>query len=420
MVRSDCLVESVMDETLKRSATRVVGIGDEEMDYQLLRQLGSTRYGGASIGECLALARSVHSGDPQSWVQAFAAAAARQEQDALRRADRGHAISAHDQLLVACNSYRAAEYYSPVDAPEHAEFGRKSRDCFVAAMRLQRRYDFDELSVSLDGARLPAYVICPAGDPVSGKVLMIISGYDGTLEESFLAQGRAALERDYIVVLFAGPGQMDTLRDGGVPSLIPEYERVGAVVLDQLLALPGVDPQRVALMGISFGGYFATRIAAHDPRVQALIANSPIVDLHAYMSAFVGFDPVQMPDSEDFRIAEIDEIPEEAMTSQQREMSRNLMLRFGGRSFKETFAFMREFSVAPDDLARIACPALALMGDAEGSEPRNQFDHFRATVSGKVDSHVFTEREGADGHCQPGNLSYAAAVALDWLDEAFG
>ena len=27
--------------------------------------------------------------------------------------------------------------------------------------------------------------------------------------------------------------------------------------------------------------------------------------------------------------------------------------------------------------------------------------------------------EGADGHCQIGNLAYSAAVSMDWLDEQF-
>jgi hypothetical protein len=40
-----------MSEELTRSQTRVLGFPDGELDFQLLRQLGSASYGGASVGE---------------------------------------------------------------------------------------------------------------------------------------------------------------------------------------------------------------------------------------------------------------------------------------------------------------------------------------------------------------------------------
>ena len=62
---------------LERGSTRVAGFADAEMDFQLMRQLGTARYGGASAGECLALAQRIRGGVPASWVAAFSAAAAR-------------------------------------------------------------------------------------------------------------------------------------------------------------------------------------------------------------------------------------------------------------------------------------------------------------------------------------------------------
>lgn len=405
--------------TLERGLTRVTGFGNAEMDFQLIRQLGATRYGGASVGECLALARSIEDGVPASWVSAFAAAAARQEADARTRDERGHPVSARDQYLVASNSYRAAEYYCGIDDPRHARYGRKSRECFLAAMRRQD-HGFEAVSLPLDGLELPAYYLRPArASSHERKTLMIISGYDGTLEETYLAYGCPALERGYNLLLFAGPGQMDTLRFHPGQPFIPEYERVGSAAVSYLLAREHTDPSRIALMGISFGGYFATRIAAHEPRIRALIPNSPIVDLHAYMASFVGFDPAQMPDADDFRVAEIDRLPPETMPVQQREMARNLMLRLGCASFKQAYVRLRDFRVDPRDLARITCPALALAGSGEGNEPLEQLERFCRGVSGPVTSHRFTSEEGADGHCQSANLAYSAAVSLDWLDETF-
>ena len=73
-----------------------------------------------------------------------------------------------------------------------------------------------------------------------------------------------------------------------------------------------------------------------------------------------------------------------------------------------------------DRLRNIRCPSLALVGTGEGAEPLAQCEHFMRTVGGPAWRHVFTAEEGADGHCQTGNLAYSAAVSMDWLDELFG
>lgn len=62
-------VGEMAEEKLSRSGTRVTGFADEELDFQLLRQLGATSYGGASVGETLALVPEISG--PADWVEAF-------------------------------------------------------------------------------------------------------------------------------------------------------------------------------------------------------------------------------------------------------------------------------------------------------------------------------------------------------------
>ena len=114
----------------------------------------------------------------------------------------------------------------------------------------------------------------------------------------------------------------------------------------------------------------------------------------------------------------MDQIPNDVMSVQQKEMASSMIVRFGRPTFKSTYQYMMEFRVG-ESLKNIVCPCLALVGNGEGEEPRRQFDIFCKQVSGKVTSHVFTEEEGADSHCQVGNMSLSCAVILDWLDELF-
>ena len=274
------------------------------------------------------------------------------------------------------------------------------------------------IEILFEGKFLPAYFISRAADTALRKTLMIVSGYDGTLEESCLGYGAAALQRGYNVLLFAGPGQMDCMRFHPEMTFQPDFETPVKIALDYFVDHPGVSAERLALLGISFGGYFCTRAAAHEPRIKALIANSPIIDLHAYMSSFVGLDPAQMPDDEDFGPGDMDLIPDDTMTVLQKEMASSIIGRFGRATFKSTYQYMKQFRVG-EALKNIVCPCLALVGSGEGAEPRRQFEEFCEQVSGKVARHIFTEEEGAGSHCQVGNSSLSCAVILDRLDELF-
>ncbi|MEM7009795.1 MAG: CocE/NonD family hydrolase, partial [Thermodesulfobacteriota bacterium] len=189
-------------------------------------------------------------------------------------------------------------------------------------------------------------------------------------------------------------------------------------VIDFIQDRPEVDMGRLALMGISFGGYFVTRAASHEPRIKALIPNSPILNLHDYLAAFCGYDPATAPDDMNFTLEDLPNIPDEEFSAELKSRSENLIIRFGQQSFKDTYVYLNEFVVG-NAISNIKCPSLALVGSGEGEEPMKQYNEFIQCVSGPVTKHTFTDLEGADSHCQIANPSYSAAVALDWLDDIF-
>jgi len=92
----------------------------------------------------------------ESWPDVFAALGDHQQQEGEQRAASGHTRSAHDFYLMASNSYRAAEYFAPIEDHRHIQLELRSRDAFRAAMQLSD-WSFEPLEIVVDDQRLSGY-----------------------------------------------------------------------------------------------------------------------------------------------------------------------------------------------------------------------------------------------------------------------
>jgi len=402
---------------ITRSVSRVSGFRDPEFDYQLLRAMGAADYGGSTVGECLAAAGMITDGDTGSWVAAFGDLAARVEQRARTCLDRGHLVSARDHFMRASTYHRTAEYYAEADPQVLAECGRRSRACFEAAAAL---FDppVEPLSIAFENGSLPGYLVPPRPGTAPGGTprgtLVAFGGFDSGAEEMYFQLGAAGAARGWRVVLFDGPGQTGRMRRNPSMTYRPDYEAPVGAVLDDLGRRDRGDGGFVALAGMSIGGYFATRTAAHDRRVQALVADSPLVDLYRYFEAFLGPEVFQM--RRDIRPEDVAGIPEDLLPGQMLWGIAAVCRRFGVASLQEWKTRLETYRLE-SALSAVTCPALALVGLREGPEVLRQADEFAAGVSGPVSAHRFSVDDGADAHCQANNQRLAAQVVYDWLDE---
>ncbi len=125
----------------------------------------------------------------------------------------------------------------------------------------------EPVAIPYAGTPLPGYLRQPRGSQ-RPPVVVLLAGLDSVKEEFhafeplFLARGMATLS-------FDGPGQGE--REFDLP-IEPAYERVVAAVVDWLLGRPDVDGSRVAVAGVSLGGYYAGRAAAFEPRLAGAVA----------------------------------------------------------------------------------------------------------------------------------------------------
>lgn len=400
---------------VERTSTRIKGFNEQEMDFQLMRSLAADSFGGGTAGEIFHARQEIVGDDAKAWPPAFTALARHCDHAGEEARAKGQKVSAREHFLRASMYWRAAEYFSDPGDPLMLERGLSSRLSFMSAIPFLK----DKLStveIPFEGAKLPGYFASPEGAKGRHPTVLVLTGFDGTAEELYFQAACPGLSRGFNIMMVEGPGQVGAMRLN--PELVfrPDFEKPISAMVDAALARKDVDPHRLALYGLSFGGYFAIRGAAHDRRVHALVSNSPIVDLRRYVLGFGGGEPAS--GAQDLALADIDTVPEELMSNSRKLLLKAACRRFGVKSYFGWLDRLKAF-VATDSLSQISCPSLAMIGTGEGDEARAQYETFCTNVKGHVTRRVFERFEGADMHCQLGNLPLAGAVVFDWLTEVF-
>lgn len=402
----------------------VVFPDDRQFWFETLRILGHTAYGGSDVGEVLTIAEQIISGDYESWHDAWRTAADRISAQAQASLDAGHRISARDAFLRASTYYSTAEFFlhgDPGDPRINAAYERGAA-CFAAAAALYSPA-IEPVRIPYEGTVLEGWLYRARDDAEPLPTLVIHNGFDGSAEELHYLGGLAGLERDYNVLTFDGPGQPSAIHRRGL-LLRPDWEMVVGPVLDHLLTLPGIDPERVALMGVSLGGMLAPRAAAHEPRVAALIVVDGVYDA---AEALTGLLPLPRTEVEQRARAEHDPDLDDLLDLTGKD---NPTLRWalghgryvtGSASSREFLGKYLDYHLSDGVAERVTCPVLVCSaGDdiffaGNGTtkpQPRELFDHLHAPAR----LEHFTAAEGADAHCHAGAERLAMARIFDWLD----
>ncbi|GGM01829.1 alpha/beta hydrolase family protein [Nakamurella endophytica] len=394
-----------------------VALEDSLLDAQLLRAVGSTGHGGADVGECLQAVRGLDEQDLSAWYDAWKGLADRVFGLGEQEERDGHRASARDAFLRACTYHRTAGgmlYSTPVDT-RMTDSNLRQTAAFRRAAALMD-HPVEPVRIPFEGTTLPGYLLRVDDSDVRRPTVIGLGGYDSTCEEVYFYFGAPALARGYNALLFDGPGQGAALTQQGL-HMRAEWETVITPVVDDLLGRPGVDPDRIALAGLSLGGFLAPRAASKEHRIAALIADSGSFDMYAAALA-------RMPEA----IAEGYQTGQEsaraalsAMLDQvaQRPTAgwsvRRGMQVHGVGSPLEYFDAMRDFRLG-GVAGSIRCPTLVTHaeGDDIGASAPQLFDAL--TVQDRTLIR-FTVAEGAGDHCEAGARSLFDARAFGWLDE---
>ena len=384
-------------------------------DSYLTRVMGRGNYGGSAVGECYETASRIVDGDFLSFTNAWEVTAKRVEAIGWDCLKKGHRVSARDAFLRATTYWGATTMYASPTDPRYRSSYEKERACFREAAKL---FDPPIEIVNIpyeNGRTLPGYFI--PGGPAGEKrpTVLVLGGGDSALEELYGVVPVGAERRGYNSLMFEVPGQKAMSFD--YPDLFfrPDAEVPVRYAVDYALSRPEVDENRIALIGASFGGYFAPRAAAFEKRLAAVVALPLMSDPGGLFPEILGLDPTK-PYPRDLE-SHLDMSKSIVRTM----VNSDLRTRCGyaNATIAEWLDGMREFTLAGHE-KDITCPLLILAGESEFDPARMEKEKSQWM---KVMNHpnsqirIGTTSEGGEGHSMVNNLLLKNQIEMDWLDE---
>jgi pimeloyl-ACP methyl ester carboxylesterase len=314
------------------------------------------------------------------------------------------------RLLHAAWAYRMAEFFLTENNPEKNRCYEQFRQKFYGAFD---ENDFHLYQVPYEGTSLPVIYI-PAEH--ERAVIVVHGGYDSFIEEFYLSV-RDFAKFGYSIYLFEGPGQGRLLRDG--LKMTPEWEKPVKAVLDYFHL------EDVILLGVSLGGYLATRAAAFEPRISKLICYDVCYNFFDGITRWMPSPILGL-----FKLLFGLRIRwgVNALISQL--MRRNLGIQWlvshgmyilGVATPFEYYQKIARFTVQDiGHLVKQDC--LLLAGEKDHYIPIRHFALHKAALRNahSITGRVFTHAEGGEQHCQIGNIALAIDTIRQWLDGFYG
>lgn len=284
-------------------------------------------------------------------------------------------------------------------------------DCWLKSLPL---FDppIEPVSIPYEGTELHGVFI--RGASTSGKrpLLILVNGSDGSLLDMWTWGGAGALVRGYNCLTFDGPGQGYALWKQNL-YFRPDWEKVISPVVDYAISRADVDPKKIALQGISQGGYWVQRAVAFEKRIAAAIADPGVVDVSTSWTASLPNPMLELLKTG--RKAEFDGYMSKLLDPATKSNLTFRMRPFGFTSYFGTYKAVLNYNLA-DVAGQIRCPFLITEPANESFWPGQSRQLYDLLTSPKKIVH-FSESDEADLHCEPNGTGIRDLRVFNWLDE---
>ncbi len=308
---------------------------------------------------------------------------------------RGRKLSASQKLQRAALYYLTAERMQGHGHPGRIETYAKAQRAFRLATDLDKD-NVTRYEIPYQGSFIPALFTRAEGVPGPAPCVLYVNGLDSCKELLYWSRLPYALARRGISTLCVDqPGTGEALRLNHL-HVTHESERWGTPCYEWLAARADVDPQRIGVVGISLGGYFAPRITAFEPRFASGAvwgANHNWAEVQQKRLKREGENPV--PHYWD-----------------------HVMWVFGATDMKD-FLKKAEGMHLNGVVDRIKVPFLVTHGahDRQISVEYAHQTYDQLVNSPRRELKIFTEREGGVEHVGADNMSFGRDYIADWFAE---
>lgn len=227
--------------------------------------------------------------------------------------------------------------------------------------------------------------------------VMFFPGFDLDKEMLVCTVGNAFQRRGVGVLIVDGPGIGEALWLHDIPSR-PDYEVPARATLEYLRSRPDVVAERIGVVGISLGGYYATRAAAFEPELACCVAWGAVKDFGASMRRRWLADPKPAG------------TPNEAQ----------LVAVMGTADLDSAMERVQEWSLK-GKLGGLHQPFFLLHGELDRQATlADAKDVFREVPARQKEFRVFTAGEGGAEHCQIDEPLVARELIADWCGAVLG
>ncbi|MFL6946639.1 MAG: alpha/beta hydrolase family protein [Xanthobacteraceae bacterium] len=335
-----------------------------------------------------------HDGNPdRAWKEEWAAMGDKVAAIADAAAGERREITAGNNYMRAGNYYYSAERFIPPGVDKIAMYDKALR-CYRAA--LKRLYpNVEPVDVPYEGQSLAAYFMKAPGVTGRAPTVVLFDGMDNCKEMSVIFAGIEFAKRGMHTLAIDGPGQGETQRLRQIHSR-PDYEVPGTAAYEYVASRADVDANRVAVMGYSFGGYQAPRVAAFEKRYAACVALGAMHwDLHGWQADVKA------------RLAK------DAKTS----FTSNFQFRWviGAPDNETALEWAKRFTLE-GAAERIECAFLVVHGENDRIVPVAEAKTLYERVgSNRKHIKIFTAEEGGAEHCQVDHRQQGIDYIGDWL-----
>lgn len=214
---------------------------------------------GADYGDIVTVMSKVKTFE--QWLDEWNALAIKYEESAKESVG----LSAQNFYLKASVYYYLAQWAVFDVTKQKKEAYIKSKECFLEANKTLQ-VPVREVFFDYNGQKCPGYLRIP-GNKEKTPCVIFVHGMDSAKEEVYWTE-KEAVERGVASFYFDGPGQGELYIMNEV-LWKEDFDDVITKAIDYVSSIPEIDNDNIFICGMSWGGYWALKMASKDKRIKA-------------------------------------------------------------------------------------------------------------------------------------------------------